>query len=277
MTDFSQRLAQARKNKKMTQSDVAERLDVSFQAVSLWECGETTPELEKFTELADLYGVTMDLLLRENEIPEIEINFEESVSERLFNEERMYTYVKTYASIKGLEQTIQVLPYARELHKGQVRKGKEGIPYIYHPLLMACHALSLGLDDDNLISAILLHDVCEDCGVAVEDLPVNDVVKEAVELVTKNDLKDTERYYMDIAENDIAVMVKLIDRCNNISSMASCFSKKRMIEYINETEKYIYPLLKAAKTRCSKYSNQVFLIKYHMTSVITTLKYQLLT
>lgn len=274
MTDFSQRLTSARKAKKMTQSDVAEKLNVSFQAVSLWERGETTPELEKLTELADLYEVTIDYLLRGKEEHEIGIDFEEPLSERLFNEDRMYTYIKTCTTMKGFSQTLKALPYARELHKGQTRKGNDGIPYIYHPLLMACHALSLSLDDDNLIAAILLHDVCEDCGVNAEDLPVNEVVKTAVQLVTKDGTKDTEKYYKDIAENEIATMVKLIDRCNNVSTMVTAFSNEKIIAYINETEKYVYPLMQTAKTKYSKYSNQIFLIKYHITSVVTTLKYQ---
>lgn len=274
MSDFSQRLAAARKEQKMTQSEVAERLHVSFQAVSLWERGETTPEIEKLIEIADLYGISIDWLLRGKEEHEIVIDFEEPLADRLFNEDRMYTYVKTYASMKGLTQTVEVLPYARELHKGQIRKGKDEVPYIYHPLLMACHALSLGLDDDNLISAILLHDVCEDCGVALEDLPVNEEVKTAVQLVTKDDSKDTDAYYEKISENGIATMVKLIDRCNNVSAMSAGFSKEKIIAYINETEKYVYPLLQKAKTKYLKYSNQVFLIKYHMTSVVTTLKHQ---
>ena len=273
MSDFSQRLAATRKEQKMTQSEVAEKLNVSFQAVSLWERGETTPEIEKLTEIADLYGVSIDWLLRGKKETEIVIDFEEPLSDRLFNEDRMYTYVKTYATMKGLAQTVEVLPYARELHKGQVQKGKDEVPYIYHPLLMACHALSLGLDDDNLVSAILLHDVCEDCGVEIEDLPVNEDVKKAVQLVRKDEYKDTDTYYSDISENCIATMVKLIDRCNNVSAMSTGFSKERIIEYINETEKYVYPLLQKAKTKYSKYSNQVFLIKYHMTSVVTTLKH----
>jgi len=276
MTDFSQRLQTARKQHKLTQSEVAESLNVSFQAVSLWERGETTPEVDKLAEIADLYGVTVDWLLRGKAEAAVEIDFEEPLSDRLFNEDRMYTYVKTIATMKGMSQTVEVLPYAREKHKGQFRKGKDQVPYIYHPLLMACHALSLGLEDDNLISAILLHDVCEDCGVKVEDLPVNDVVKEAVRLVTKDGTKDMDDYYQDISENAIATMVKLLDRCNNVSGMAAAFSKEKMVEYIKETEKYVYPLLETAKTRYSEYSNQVFLIEYHMTSVITTLKYQLL-
>lgn len=274
MSDFSQRLAAVRKEHKMTQSEVAERLNVSFQAVSLWECGETTPEFKKLIELADLYGVTIDWLLRGKEESKIIIDFEEPLSDRLFNEDRMYTYVKTYATIKGLTQTVEVLPYARELHNGQIRKGRDEVPYIYHPLLMACHALSLGFEDDNLISAILLHDVCEDCGATFRDLPVCDEVKKAIQLVTKDGSKDTDMYYKDIAENPIATMVKLIDRCNNVSTMATGFDKDKIIEYINETEKYIYPLLQKAKTKYPKYSNQIFLIKYHMTSVVSTLKHQ---
>ena len=120
---------------------------------------------------------------------------------------------------------------------------------------MACHALSMGLDDDNLISAIMLHDVCEDCGVMVEDLPVNEETKIAVQLVTKDDTKNTQEYYQAIAENGIATMVKLIDRCNNVSGMAAAFNKEKLISYINETEKYVFPLLQTAKRKYSKCYN----------------------
>ena len=211
--------------------------------------------------------------LRE-EMPPV-IDFEEPLSDRLFDENRMYHYVQTYAEKKELTQTLIVLPYARELHEGQFRKGKEKVPYIYHPILMACHALALGLDNDDLISAVILHDVCEDCGVTIEELPVNDMTKEAVRLVTKDKSKDMKKYYEDISKNWIATMVKLLDRCNNVSGMATGFSKKKMVEYINETEKYIYPLLRIAKKRYFRYSNQIFLIKYHMTSVVATLKHQI--
>lgn len=275
MKEFSQRLVEVRKLNGMTQSYVAEKLDVSFQAVSCWERGETVPGIEKLSEIAALYNVTTDWLLTGEKESEIELDFEEPLSERLFNEDRMYTYVKTYAIMKGLEQTVEVLPYARGLHQGQVRKGKENVPYIYHPLLMACHALALGLDDDDLVSAIILHDVCEDCEVQIDELPVNNVTKEAVMLLTKNSAKDMETYYKDISGNWIATMVKLIDRCNNVSTMSTAFSKEKLIEYINETEKYVYPLLRLAKTKYSKYSNPIFLIKYHMTSIIATLKFQI--
>lgn len=271
---FSERLAKARKEKGFTQSDVAEKLNVSFQAVSLWERGETTPEIDKLVDIASLYQVSIDWLLTGKTEERVLLDFQDSLSDRLFNEDRMYTYVKTYASVKNLYQTSKVLPYARELHKGQVRKGKDKVPYIYHPLLIACHALALGLDDDNIVSAALLHDVCEDCGVTVDELPVNELTKEAVSLLTKVDSIDKEQYYQRISRNPIATMVKLLDRCNNVSGMAAGFSKEKLVEYIKETESVVYPLLRKAKSEYPMYSNQIFLIKYHMTSVIEAIKRQ---
>ena len=49
---------------------------------------------------------------------------------------------------------MQALNYARKLHKGQARKSGE--PYIIHPLTMACQAVSMGVNDDNIVAAILL-------------------------------------------------------------------------------------------------------------------------
>lgn len=275
MGTFSERMAEARKRRNLTQTDVAERLCVSSQAVSLWERGETSPDIDKLPAIASLYHVTTDWLLTGKMNMPLLVNFEEPLSDRLFDENRMYTYVKTYATIRNLNQTIRVLPYARCLHEGQVRKGKDHVPYIYHPLLIACHALALGMDDDNLISAALLHDVCEDCGVKPEELPVNEETRTAVDLLTKKKLVEEGEYYKAISENPISLMIKLLDRCNNVSGMATGFSQKRLVEYINETEKWFYPLLRIAKTEYPRYSNQAFLIKYHMTSVIGTLKHQL--
>lgn len=271
---FSERLIKVRKDSGLTQSYVAEKLNVSFQAVSLWERGETFPEIEKIVELASFYKVSLDWLLTGENEESVITNFQDSLSDRLFDENRMYTYVKTYAGVKKMYQTLKVLPYVRELHDGQVRKGKDKVPYIYHPLLIACHALALGLDDDNIISVALLHDVCEDCGVAADDLAVNETTKEAVMLLTKNKEQDDSLYYRQIIKNPIATMIKLLDRCNNISGMAVGFSKEKLVKYIKETEMYIYPLIQQAKTEYPMYSNQIFIIKYHMSSVMEAIKRQ---
>lgn len=60
MNGFAERLAAVRRQKGMTQNEVAERLGVSFQAVSLWERGETSPDIEKLADLASVFQVSAD-------------------------------------------------------------------------------------------------------------------------------------------------------------------------------------------------------------------------
>ena len=283
MESLAFRLAEARKNSGLTQGQVAENLHITTQSVSSWECGNSIPDTEKLPEIAALYGVTTDWLLS-GKLPAAEIlEVTSNLSDRLFSEARMITYVGAYCNAKGLYQTKRALAFAREKHNGQYRKpghSDERIPYIYHPLLLTCHALALGLEDDDLLSACLLHDVCEDCGVEISELPVNDATREAVRLLTKPEnfgKTDPEyrTYYEGIAGNRIALIVKMLDRCNNISSMATSFTDEHMAEYIKETQEYIHPLMKRARDEYPEYSNQLFLIRYHMNSVLETVRHHM--
>lgn len=56
-----------RKQNNFTQEEIAEKLGVSRQAVAKWERGETQPDIESCVKLADLYGVSLDMLLRDVE------------------------------------------------------------------------------------------------------------------------------------------------------------------------------------------------------------------
>lgn len=199
------------------------------------------------------------------------MNFVDPLVNGYMSEECLYAYIKQYAEEHNLLQTQKALPFAKEKHEGQTRK--DGIiPYMYHPLMVAYHAIALGLDEDAMVAAALLHDVCEDCGVEAADLPVEEEVKKAVKLLTKTKSKPQENYYADIAENKIAVMIKILDRINNVSDMAKEFSVEKMKRYIANTELYVYPLFKAIKERYPKYKSQVFLMEYHMISVVSSIK-----
>ena len=48
---------------RMTLEEVAERLDISRQALSKWEKGESVPDVLKCDALAQIYGVNLDLML----------------------------------------------------------------------------------------------------------------------------------------------------------------------------------------------------------------------
>ena len=281
MKGMGERLAEARKSAGLTQSNVAEKLNVTTQSVSAWECGTSAPDLDKLPELASLYRVTTDWLLT-GKLPSINIlEITSGLSDRLFDEGHMATYVSAWCTARKLYGAKRALAFAKEKHSGQYRKpGHTGerVPYINHPLLLTCHAIALGLDEDDLLSACLLHDVCEDCGVKPEELPVSDEAKEAVRLLTKakdfDDSDAAERAYYDaIAQNRIATIVKLLDRCGNVSEMSKSFSDEKMAEYIRETMEYVYPLMAKARDLYPECSDQFFLIRYHMNSVIGSIRH----
>ncbi len=63
MLSFGQRLKMIRKEAQLTQAELAEKLMVSVQAISKWECDNTMPDISQIVPLAAILGVTTDCLL----------------------------------------------------------------------------------------------------------------------------------------------------------------------------------------------------------------------
>ena len=59
------KIAQLRKSHNMTQLELADKMGISFQAVSNWERGNSMPDIAKLPELAELFHTTVDELLGE--------------------------------------------------------------------------------------------------------------------------------------------------------------------------------------------------------------------
>ena len=66
---FGEKLINLRKQNKMTQEDVAEKLDITRQTVSNWELNQTKPDLEQAKGLSKLYKISLDKLV-DNDIKE---------------------------------------------------------------------------------------------------------------------------------------------------------------------------------------------------------------
>lgn len=65
MEKVGQKISELRKFLNMTQMELADKMNISFQAVSNWERGNTMPDISKLPELAGLFGITIDELLGE--------------------------------------------------------------------------------------------------------------------------------------------------------------------------------------------------------------------
>ena len=65
MKQIGKNITQLRKTNNMTQMELADKLGISFQAVSNWERGNTMPDISKLPELADIFHISVDELLIE--------------------------------------------------------------------------------------------------------------------------------------------------------------------------------------------------------------------
>ncbi len=274
-----EKLAAARKAAGFTQERLANELGVSFQAISTWERNENLPDTGHLMALAETLHVSLDRLFGEDIARDWELK------PHTFNPEHMYTYVKARAQAEGMAQALAALPLMREKHEGQTRHSRTAAtPYSVHPLTLACHALAMGILDDDVLATALLHDVIEDTDTRPEELPVSDRVREAVCLLSYNTyLKDGDdgdprkkdeikpAYYANIARNPLAALVKCMDRCNNLACMADGFSRKKMAVYVVQTERYVLPLLEVIR-EVPEYNSAAWLLRYQMTTMLETFK-----
>lgn len=63
MKKVGRKISELRKAKNMTQLELADKMNVSFQAVSNWERGNSMPDISKLPELAEIFGTSIDVIL----------------------------------------------------------------------------------------------------------------------------------------------------------------------------------------------------------------------
>ena len=66
---IAKNITQLRQAAGMTQSELGEKLNYSDKSVSKWERAESIPDVAVLKQLADLFGVKLDDLLREEPEP----------------------------------------------------------------------------------------------------------------------------------------------------------------------------------------------------------------
>ena len=265
------RIKAARNAKGLSQEQLGAKLGVSFQAVSTWETGKNIPDAEHLPVLAKELDISLDALFSGEE--------ERPWRLRPVNDDpdRMFTFVKGQAQMLKLPQTLAVLGILREAHGKQRRRSRNGFEtsYVVHPLTIACHALALGLKDDDVIAACLAHDLVEDTDMKLADLPVGERVREAVRLVSKSEYKWSEdweeTYYGEIQKNPLACLVKCLDRVNNVAGMADAFGREKMIRYTAETDRYYLDLLDEIRD-IPEWNDAWWLLRYQLRTMLEAFK-----
>ncbi|MGA4517374.1 helix-turn-helix domain-containing protein [Solibacillus silvestris] len=105
--DIGRKLKQLRKNQRMTQEDVADRVNITRSTISNYEIGRRTPHLKDLQKLANVFGVgldyfgisakdeAIDLLERAREV------FNSPDVDKITKEELYREFMKLYLNMKG--------------------------------------------------------------------------------------------------------------------------------------------------------------------------------
>ena len=119
---FSQKLQLIRKNKGFTQEALAEKLDVSRQAVAKWEYGQAYPDISNLIQISNLFNVTIDYLVKDQECTVNCLDDNETDIEQLI-EFRLEANVNTYAAYMNETDSTRL-----DSHDFTYNNG----PYTYH-------------------------------------------------------------------------------------------------------------------------------------------------
>lgn len=149
--------------------------------------------------------------------------------------------------------------YFAESHYSGTRKDVH-TPNFYHPLCMLAYARNLSLQNISeikLYNSILGHDLYEDYGLLLPESPLT-------ELALSKTGKTTDFYYNELLESVYTALVKGIDRIDNLSTMVGVFSHEKQVSYIHETEKFVIPLINAAKIKYPSEEQSFRMIKHNL-------------
>lgn len=96
---FSEKLIKLRKENKLSQEQLASKLDVSRQAVSKWESGQAYPEMDKLLALCKIFKCSLDDLT----------NDEISKEEMSTNQNKKNSFINFYEMLEFINKSISML------------------------------------------------------------------------------------------------------------------------------------------------------------------------
>ena len=119
---FSEKLVVLRKNKGITQEGLAEKLNVSRQAVAKWESGQAYPDISNLIQISNMMNVTVDYLVRDGEcMANLNSSLPDDLDELI--QFRLEANVNTYAAFMNEVDSTRL-----DSHDFRYENG----PYTYH-------------------------------------------------------------------------------------------------------------------------------------------------
>ncbi|MDD3141702.1 MAG: helix-turn-helix transcriptional regulator [Lachnospiraceae bacterium] len=116
--NLGQNLLRARKNRSLSQEEVAEKLGVSRQTISKWELDETLPDIRQSKKMATLYHLSLDELINfDVEVKEIERIIENTSEETQEKINWTKAWSKKYPILATYPNIVDTTEYEEHIKK----------------------------------------------------------------------------------------------------------------------------------------------------------------
>ena len=171
----------------------------------------------------------------------------------------LITKVKEYLSAEDVQKINEAYKFAEKCHSGQLRK--TGDPYIIHPVFTAIYLSNMKMDWQT-ISAALMHDVIEDCGVTFEEieelfgrevaglvdgvtkLPTLKISSKKSNFSLNNEISRAatiRKLLISTSEDARVILIKLADRLHNMETLHA-LDEESILRISQETMEIFAPL-----------------------------------
>lgn len=197
------------------------------------------------------------------------LNLQDAIVDEENNYQRTFRFIEEY-SRNQMPNTHKALYLANQLHEGQTRSS--GDPFIIHPLRVCSYLISLGIDDDVLCAAMLLHEVPKMCKLEkngmelVENYNLDREVIELVWKIPKQVGASLEEYYEELKTHWRTILGRLSNRAHTCTGLAS-LSYEEKKAYIQETREQLVPMCRYAVTRYPQYVNRIDIMESHISTI----------
>lgn len=175
-----------------------------------------------------------------------------------------------YVALKAME-------FASKYHIGIRRDGIT--PEFHHQISIASYIRTLPAlsNIESALAVAFLHDIVEDYSVSLQDIKllIGDELTKSVEILTKENGKTDYGYYSNISECPIASIVKGSDRIHNVQTMNGVFSDEKKKQYVDETTKFVLPMIKVARRNFPEQEAAYENIKLVLNSQVDLINYSL--
>ncbi len=107
--EFEKKLFELRKQKGISQEELADKLNISRQTLSKWESGNSTPDMEKLILLSDYFEISLDELVFGNKLETHNESLKEGITIAKVLDDKILTVENKQKTKKGFKIVLIIL------------------------------------------------------------------------------------------------------------------------------------------------------------------------